>query len=148
MNLLTNVDTKNTLVLPTQGFNNIHNTPNMQSQIHTPSNTVQSLGNSNTNMFLHSKLESPKIDETTVNFKKKNRDSFSGGFFIKRTMQKRNRSIASFSSIPKIGKLIIFAVISIILMLLIFPITSLIVTTYFKKETDIIIEERIVLLNA
>jgi len=127
------------------------NTPNMQSQIHTPNNTVQSLFNSNinnnTNMFLHSKLDIPKIDDTGVNLRKRNID-FSGGFFIKRTMQKRSRSMASFSSIPKIGKVVVFTVISIILLLLIFPITSLVVTTYFKKETDIIILERIILLNA
>jgi len=124
----------------------------MQSQIHTPNNTVQSLFNSNinnnTNMFLHSKLDIPKIDDTGVNLRKRNIDSFSAGFFIKRTMQKRSRSMASFSSIPKIGKVVVFAVIAIILLLLIFPITSLIVTTYFKKETDIIILERIILLNA
>ncbi|EAR95470.2 Sec1 family protein (macronuclear) [Tetrahymena thermophila SB210] len=67
--------------------------------------------------------------------------------YIKRLPQKRNRSIASFTSLPKLDKFILLVTLFIVLILMIFPTISLVITNNFINECNVIVQQRITMLN-
>ncbi|KAL4508087.1 hypothetical protein ABPG72_021460 [Tetrahymena utriculariae] len=67
--------------------------------------------------------------------------------YIKRLPQKRNRSIASFTSLPKLDKFILLITLFIVLILMIFPSISLFITNNFINECSVIVQQRIEILD-
>ncbi|KAL4464743.1 hypothetical protein ABPG74_011304 [Tetrahymena malaccensis] len=67
--------------------------------------------------------------------------------YIKRLPQKRNRSIATFTSLPKMDTFILLITFFIVLILMIFPSISLFITTNFINECNAIVQQRITMLD-
>ncbi|EAR89232.3 transmembrane protein, putative (macronuclear) [Tetrahymena thermophila SB210] len=67
--------------------------------------------------------------------------------YIKRKQNKRNRSIASFNSLPKLSFKIIFMSVVTIILLLIQPFLNIIQNNPFQRESNATLEDRIALTN-